>query len=197
MILKRVYDGVSEGFYIDVGAHHPKRFSNTYFFYEIGWSGINIDATPGSMRLFEAERPRDVNIEAAIASEQKEMTFFIFNEPALNSFDEELSRSRVTDQHFIVKEQKIITKTLKGILAEHLPKDQKVNFLSIDVEGLDLDALKSNDWQLCRPEYILVECFGMGIREIQSSEVYTLLAQHDYDFFAKTVNTVFFKDTLL
>jgi len=40
MILRRIFERQSTGFYVDVGAHHPKRFSNTYFFYKKGWSGI-------------------------------------------------------------------------------------------------------------------------------------------------------------
>jgi hypothetical protein len=46
MILNRIFEFRNSGFYIDVGAHHPMRFSNTYFFYRKGWRGINIDAMP-------------------------------------------------------------------------------------------------------------------------------------------------------
>jgi len=60
MILRRLFEKQLTGFYVDVGAHHPKRFSNTYFFYKQGWHGINIDAMPGSMKLFEKIRPRDI-----------------------------------------------------------------------------------------------------------------------------------------
>ena len=52
-ILYRIFEQQPVGFYVDVGAHHPKRFSNTYFFYRRGWRGINIDAMPGSMKNFE------------------------------------------------------------------------------------------------------------------------------------------------
>lgn len=68
------------GFYVDVGAHHPKRFSNTFLFYLNGWSGINIDAAPGSMLAFQRERPRDVNIEAAVGEAETALTFYEFNE---------------------------------------------------------------------------------------------------------------------
>ena len=60
MILRRLFEKQKTGFYVDVGAHHPKRFSNTFFFYKKGWSGINIDAMPNSMRLFDKIRPRDI-----------------------------------------------------------------------------------------------------------------------------------------
>jgi hypothetical protein len=67
LVLDRLLNGKRMGFYIDVGAHHPTRFSNTYLFYKKGWSGINIDANPKSMELFNRRRSRDINIEVGIA----------------------------------------------------------------------------------------------------------------------------------
>jgi hypothetical protein len=57
MILQRIFENQPCGFYVDVGAHHPKRFSNTYFFYKKGWRGINIEAMVGSRQLFNKMRP--------------------------------------------------------------------------------------------------------------------------------------------
>ena len=62
LILNRFLENKEKGFFIDVGAHHPIRFSNTYLFYKKGWSGINIDAMPGSMTKFNKIRPKDINI---------------------------------------------------------------------------------------------------------------------------------------
>ena len=53
LLINRILNNKSEGFFIDIGAHHPIRFSNTYFFYRKGWRGINVDAMPGSMKAFE------------------------------------------------------------------------------------------------------------------------------------------------
>ncbi len=71
------------GFYVDVGAHHPLRFSNTYKFYKRGWHGINIDAMPGSMDLFNRLRHRDINLERAVSDSKQILTYYAFNEPAL------------------------------------------------------------------------------------------------------------------
>jgi len=62
-VLYRMFQGRfgRPGFYVDVGAHHPTRFSNTYLFYRMGWRGINLDAMPGSMAAFARARPRDIN----------------------------------------------------------------------------------------------------------------------------------------
>ena len=67
LILDRLLRRKPRGYYVDVGAFHPKKFSNTHLFYRRGWSGINIDATPGSMDEFRRVRPRDTNLEIAIS----------------------------------------------------------------------------------------------------------------------------------
>ena len=71
LILQRFFEKQAVGFYVDVGAHHPRRYSNTYLFYKKGWSGINIDAMPNSMKRFDKYRPRDINIEKPISEKNK------------------------------------------------------------------------------------------------------------------------------
>ncbi len=151
MILRRIFEYSEPGFYVDIGAHHPKRFSNTYWFYKKGWRGININATPGSMKLFNKRRGGDINLEIAVASEKREMTYHIFNEPAVNTFDEKFADKAIDDGCELIRKQKIETKILKEILVEYLPKNKKIDFMSIDVEGFDLEVLKSNDFGLFRP----------------------------------------------
>ncbi len=193
MILRRIFDGRSKGFYVDVGAHHPQRFSNTHHFYLQGWRGINIDAMPGSMDRFNELRPNDVNLEVAIAREGKEVTYFMFDEPALNSFDEELSLSRDNTTPYRIIGRKIIrTKTLTEVLDEYLLPDQKIDFLSIDVEGLDMEVLESNDWDKFRPSCILVECCGHSLEGIDKNDVYKYLQEKNYRLYAKTANTFIF-----
>lgn len=194
MILRRIFENENTGFYVDIGAHHPKRFSNTYYFYKRGWSGINVDAMPDSMKRFNKIRPRDINIEAAVSNEKKEITYYMFNEPALNSFDIDLVQERINEKYNVIKEQKIITETLKEILGEYLPRNQKINFMDVDVEGLDLEVLKSNDFSLFRPEYILVESTDVKMSDIQNNEIYKFLRENKYELFGKTVLTLIFKD---
>lgn len=66
--LYRYFERQDNGFYVDVGAHHPFRFSNTCIFYARGWRGINIDAMPQSMALFRKYRKNDINLEVAIGN---------------------------------------------------------------------------------------------------------------------------------
>ncbi|HEY5259890.1 MAG TPA: FkbM family methyltransferase, partial [Rhabdochlamydiaceae bacterium] len=81
------------GFYVDIGAHHPKRYSNTQYFYERGWCGINVDASEAAMKEFELERPRDLNITCGVGEKAGVLIFYEFDSPALNSFDQELSEA--------------------------------------------------------------------------------------------------------
>jgi len=193
MIVRQLLKDVEAGFYVDVGAHHPKRFSNTYYFYKKGWSGINIDAMPGSMRLFSRVRPRDINIEAAVANGKKELLFYIFNEPALNTFDEKLALEYSNENHPVINKELITTRTLTEILKENLPKNQKIHFMSIDVEGLDLEVLKSNDWNMYRPSYLLIETHYTDIDDVTDSELYKFVINNGYKMISKTILTLFFK----
>jgi hypothetical protein len=91
-LLDRYFGNRPTGFYIDVGAHHPHRFSNTYLFYMRGWRGINIDAMPDSMKPFRSMRPRDINLEIGVGRTDSVAKFHIFSEPAFNTFDGDLAR---------------------------------------------------------------------------------------------------------
>lgn len=194
MILRKLFESQTGGIYVDVGAHHPKRFSNTYYFYKKGWQGINIDAMPGSMKLFDKFRPRDTNIEKSISDKKKILTYYAFNEPALNGFSKELSRERDNkdDSYKITFTKEMETTTLSEILDEHLPFGQQIDFFSIDVEGLDFVVLKSNDFDRYRPKVILIEILGSSLNEIENSEISKYLKQYGYKVYAKAVNTVFF-----
>ncbi len=197
LILQRIFHRRASGFYVDVGAHHPRRFSNTHLFYELGWTGINIDALPGSMDAFRRERPRDFNVEVAIANASGEhRTLYIFDEPALNSLDEQLAHSREggPDQRTLISQHDVLTSTLKDVLEAHLPTGEHIDFLSVDVEGLDLEVLQSNAWDLYRPTYVLAECYGIPWARLGEEPVCRYLESQGYELFAKTVNTVFFKD---
>jgi len=196
LILSRYFENKkTTGFYVDVGAHHPLRFSNTYKFYKRGWHGINIDAMPGSMDLFNRLRHRDINLERAVSDSKQILTYYAFNEPALNGFSKDLSifRDGLKDYKIIYKKD-IETLTLEEILDQYMPKDKKIDFLSIDVEGLDFAVLKSNNWNKYAPELILIEICGSTLDELLNNEVTLCLRQFGYTIYAKCVNTIIFKN---
>jgi FkbM family methyltransferase len=192
-ILYRFFTGRGTGFFIDVGAHHPVRFSNTYKFYKLGWRGINIDAMPGSMDAFKLKRPADINLEVPISDIEGESTFYIFNDQALNTFSEELAKERDgKDNYRIERVVSIKTKRLDAILDQYLTPRQSIDFLSIDVEGYDYKILLSNNWDKYRPQVVLLESDEV-FENILNSEIYKFMHEKGYEIMAKTVNTYFFK----
>lgn len=194
VVLEVFLSNQGKGFYVDIGAHHPYRFSNTYLFYKKGWNGINVDALPGTMKLFNKKRKRDVNLELGVSKESKEMTYYMFNEPALNGFSKELSESRNNKGEYkIIEKKKISTKPLSKILDEYLPKGTKIDFINIDVEGMDLEVLESNDWGKYAPEYILIECRETSLEEMNNDPIYVFLKKKGYILIAKTFRTSIFK----
>ena len=193
LILTRILCEKKEGFYIDVGAHHPKRFSNTFLFYKRGWRGINIEARPGSKKIFDKIRPRDINVEVPISSEDKILKYYMFNEPALNGFSEEMSNSRNGLKGYrIIKEIDLHTKTLMEVLDSNIIEDQHIDFMTIDVEGLDYDVLVSNDWTKYKPSIILIEDIGFDLHNMGNSKVYNYLIGKGYCLIVKIFNTLFF-----
>jgi len=194
MILARIFENQSNGFYIDVGAHHPKRFSNTMYFYKQGWRGINIDATPGSMKLFFKERKLDINLEVAISDSNKTLTFHIFDEPALNTFSKDLAKEYINSNHKLIEKFEIRTRSLESVLDEYMLFSQKISFLSIDVEGLDFEVIKSNNWEKYRPQVILLEFQKFDIENFLKSDNYKFMQDSGYRFFGKTYNTVFLEN---
>lgn len=194
MILRRIFENKDIGFYIDVGAHHPKRFSNTYYFYKKGWKGINIDAMPKSMDLFEKMRPRDINIEAAISNQHCDLIYYEFNEPALNGFSKELSELRDnSEQYFITSSYILRTSSLNQVLSNEFGINFiEIDFLTIDVEGLDFNVIKSIDLLKFRPNLILVEILSNDLTEIFNSDIALYLKEYNYKIYAKTLNTIFF-----
>lgn len=192
IILKRIFNNRSTGFYVDVGAHHPYRFSNTYSLHKQGWKGINIDATPGAIDFFNQHRPEDINIEKAISNTLTPKTFYLFNEPALNTFSTDLKDEYIDAGYEIIGETDIRPATLASILKKNIAADQVIDLLSIDVEGEDLQVLQSNDWQHYSPRVIIVELLGSNLQDLQSDPVALYLSERKYTLFSKLFNSAFF-----
>jgi len=197
MVLHRIFEDRDHGFYVDVGAHHPSRFSNTRFFYKRGWRGINIEPNPDAISLFTEERTRDINLHLGVSNAEGRLTYYKFDEPALNTFDPDIVNLRLADTSYkLLSTCKIKVDRLDQILSTYLPDETHIDFLSIDVEGLDLQVLTSNDWKRFRPGYVLVEALRTSLEEAIHSDVCKYMKEQNYVLFAKTYNTLFFKDSL-
>lgn len=160
IIIDRLLDHKEKGFYVDLGAHHPFRFSNTWKFYTRGWNGINVDAMPGSMKAFDKYRPRDINIEAAISDDRKTLTYYIMSDKALNTLDKTAAEAGVKKGYSIVEKKEIATSTVDDILSKYLPEGQDIDFIDIDIEGMDYVVEETLDWNKWKPQLVLLECEG-------------------------------------
>jgi FkbM family methyltransferase len=159
----------------------------------MGWRGINVDARPGSMRLFTKLRGEDINLELAVSNTRTNLRYYQFAETALNTFCQDLAVAYEKQGYPIIATQEIMTVTLGDILNKHLAPSREIDFLSIDVEGLDLEVLKSNDWEKYRPRIVLVEDLNVrNLHNLGDSATSAYLLNRGYRFAAKTFNTMFF-----
>ncbi|RZK12528.1 MAG: FkbM family methyltransferase [Flavobacterium sp.] len=113
---------------------------------------------------------------------------------ALNSFSKEVSEKIHNNggKYKIIKELQIEVLPLSEVFEKYLPKGQNIDFISIDVEGLDFQVLLSNDWDKYQPEVILVE-ENINVDDIGKSPIYQFLKEKGYSFFAKTLRTCIYK----
>lgn len=143
------------GFYIDVGAYHPWRDSNTYQLYLRGWSGITVEPNPDAVGLFERMRPRDTHLTLGISGSASQLTYYRFKDAKLNSFDGACA-SKMKDD--LVDEVRVDCTPLREVVSTYCP-GALVDLLSVDCEGMDYDVLASLDWKVTRPTAVIVEDF--------------------------------------
>jgi FkbM family methyltransferase len=162
--LRAYFHDVKNGFYVDVGANHPVIDSVTNLFYANGWRGINIEPLPNMYSELHRLRKKDINIQAAIGSKKGKATLHVyktegdFNGLSTLSKDQESVNDNTERTDILSKEDvEVQTLTLKEVFEKNLDKEQPIHFLKIDVEGLEYDVLRSNDWNRYRPELICIE----------------------------------------
>ncbi len=156
-VLSYVFEGQKTGFYVDVGANDPNRFNNTRYFYERGWSGINIEPNPDEFAKLVKFRPRDKNYNVGIASAEGTLTFFKAAGRAdpLSTFDQADAERLARDQHVTFTTLQVPVTTLDSLFAKSPPP--AISFLSIDVEGFEQQVLESVDLKRYRPAVLCIE----------------------------------------
>lgn len=175
------------GFFVDIGAYHPYTASNTFLFYINGWRGINIDARPGVMKLFDKHRPKDVNLEIGIGEKRETLTYYYVNsDSSMNSFSREfIEEMGMMDQ--VKKTVPIEVIPLSEVLGQYLEANQKIDFLNIDVEGYDFQVIKSNDWIQFRPKVVVIELPVKTVNDIFENKTAKYLLERNYEVVGKTV----------
>lgn len=183
--LMKLINNSTPGVYVDIGSWHPMKASNTYYFYLRNWRGICIDPNPELAPLYKKIRPKDVFINAGIGNSNEKIDYFMFEESSMNTFSQDFIDTNNLHSN-IVEKIKVPIFSLKDVLDKNLKKEDRLDFFDIDVEGFDLEVLKTNDWQKYRPKIIIVES-DINIKNDVTSEIVKYLESKNYRLIAKTI----------
>tara|TARA_B100000508_G_scaffold72156_1_gene56212 strand:- start:603 stop:1301 length:699 start_codon:yes stop_codon:yes gene_type:complete len=193
ILVRSMFPAGHQGFYVDVGAHHPYRISNTYLLHKLGWKGINIDPNPDTIKQFNRARPDDINLELGVAGQKSELNYHQFSDPAVNTFSEEEAekwKGKVWQTYLGARA--VPVSPLRDILELHLPTGQEIDLMNIDVEGLDLEVLKSNDWQKFAPKVLIVEAHDFTLENMNTHSIYAFLKLQGYKLAQKAKFSLIF-----
>lgn len=158
LLLEAFFSNLNDGFYVDAGAYDPNFDSVTKLFYEKGWRGINIEPQRERYEEFVKARRRDINLNCGVSDVKSELILRSYVNGGLSTFSNKLKKDYEKDTDPKVSkfnDVKVPVTTLKEIFQNH--KVKKINFLKIDVEGLEYEVLHGNDWNRYRPEVICIE----------------------------------------
>lgn len=197
MILRELMPHRNDGFFVDIGAFDPVKYSNTNFFYQRGWNGINIEPSPDALMRFEKYRKRDQNLNLGISDRNARLDYFFYAEPALNTFDPDRVRFlKKTASRSPLGQVVVKVDTLASVLGQYA-NSRKIDFMNIDVEGHELQVLRSNDWKKYRPCVVMIEILKFNLKTILKNPTHKFLNDHGYEFLCKTPRTSFYGDTRL
>lgn len=193
ILLERLFLGQETGHFVDVGAHHPYRFSNSYWAYRRGWSGVVIDGAPGTRKSFARHRPRDIVVEECVSDIEESVDFFSYSESALNTTQSQRRKHVDGATGRPATTISVRARPLAQILEATVPADWgELDFMSIDIEGSEWLALTSNDWQTYRPRVLVLEMLGASLSTLTDSRECRFLADHGYSPVSMLFHSAFF-----
>ena len=170
---KKYFKG-RKGTYIDIGASHPFIISNTYLLYKNGWRGVTVEPIDYLHKRHKQLRPRDIAIKSLVGPIKGNMMFYQMIPSVLSTSDLKTMNELVKDGYKVRNKIPMMVETLSSIYTQYL-YGQSVDLLSIDVEGADIDVLKSNDWSAMNPELIVCE-----VNDQNCNKVDIYLRQYSY-----------------
>lgn len=168
LIIEKFFDKKYRGKYLEIGAYHPTRLSNMYRFYKNGWRGAVVEPNPVVKNIFNKIRPKDRFINIGISNKNRDMDYYQFLIPALNTFSKKEAEKSIKNGHKLENIIKIQTKRIEGVV------DRKIDYLSIDTEGFDEMILKSWPWGKYSPKVICIEGGNSRIKYFLKSKCYVL-----------------------
>lgn len=196
IIVKFIFDclGWSRILYMDIGAHHPKYLNNTYLFYLQGANGVNIEPDPRLFSRFDRARRRDINVNAGVGPEAGSMEFYVMSSRTLNTFSKQEADRYVSEFGFnIQKTCRVDVRTFSDIVDQEL-QGCVPDFVSLDVEGMDLCILQSIDFSRFKPVVFCIETLsyaedGTGVK---NHDIDVLMKKNGYFLYADTyINSIY------
>jgi len=191
VLLWKFFQNKRDGFYVDVGAYDGVGFSNTYFFEAIGWNGILIEPVPQFYENCLAARPHSRVINLVVNNGETRATEFSIaegnNGVGTLSFagEDEKQTERIEREGGKVRTITVPSCSLNEILANH---QGTIDFVSIDVEGKEMDVLRGFDLIKFRPRVVIVEDNSNGV----DKQVGDWFSAHDYKERFRCEHNVFY-----
>lgn len=152
-----------------------------------------MDPRPGFKTHFDQHRPRDLNIECVVGKRKKSVKFFLFKEPALNTACVKrkvfLQETTSYDLKSIVQ---VPSRTLASLLDDF--RAQSIDFLSVDVEGLELEVLRSGNWKKYRPKFVVLEILDTPLKHLGKNPCIKFMQKKGYEVLTKGLRSVILKD---
>ena len=199
LFIQDYFKNQSKGFYVDVGCYHPLDGNNTQLLYKNGWSGINFDINYYSVKLFDFLRKRDLNIHSGISRKKSKLTMYYRKEiNMLNTLDKKIAKIHFRNGY---KKKNIQVNTLNFFISKKFKKLNRIDFINIDVEGYELDALKSLNFSTYKPQLICIEIhnikkmYDTNYKYLKSNDVYNYLINKKYKVIWKNKYSFIFERT--
>jgi FkbM family methyltransferase len=187
--------GVKNPSYIDIGAHHPYFLSNTAFFYKRGSRGINIEPDPRLFEAFKRLRPGDINLNIGLAGRPGTLDFYVLSATTNSTFVKSEADAYVELGYTIDQTMPIKVDTVASVIQDHC-KGVFPDVLSLDVEGMDMEILRSIDFETSKPLVICVETALLAEHTyVKNQEAIDFVLSKGYMVYADTfTNTIFVQE---
>lgn len=187
--------GIKEISYLDIGSNHPINYNNTYLFYIKGFHGVSVEPDPKLSFKYKKSRPRDTCLNFGVGPSSLPFSIFYQMENAnLSTFSKnEAENTQKSGEGKIIGTLKIPLKDINSVIIENFKMTP--NFISLDVEGLDKEIMKTFDFNSFRPEVFCIETITFsptigGGEKI--TEIFEIMKENGYEVFADTyINTIF------
>ena len=182
-----------DGIYLDIGCFHPVMYSNTCLLHRKGWRGINIDINPTSIDLFNILRPKDTNLCTTI-NETKEIFEIYYDDPfsPVNTLDKQFYENLENKNNKNTKKLFVESKSMKEIL--NISKiDKSIDFINLDVEGMDYKILKNINLNQLKPKLVSIETHTVdGLKSKDCESIVNLMKESSFSIYKRVGPTTLF-----